>query len=304
MAKNESKISTTDRIAFTMPTHDWNQAWKDAARDGDVFSLTRMINNGQSIDAQAPDTGFTALHTAASNDQHAVVQALLRAGADVNIETLATHPCAQLASMTPLKMAQWHRRTAVIPLLAAASRANPELTASDVETRRAQAIEDYEAKYGTRRDVLKADKVLIHAAEWKSAALAGDVASLRNQLGEGQNIDQRNMCGLTALHFAAKPRNGDAVEFLLSQGADATLRTYPGEAMPNMTALDMFLHQHKIFEGRVVELLRSAETRSPNTVSDAPSHDLPSMMPVTQNKTMAAAAVAITAAGITAFYFY
>lgn len=33
--------------------------------------------------------------------------------------------------------------------------------------------------------------------------LMGDVASLRQQLLDGQAINQKNVCGLTALHFAA-----------------------------------------------------------------------------------------------------
>ena len=59
----------------------------------------------------------------------------------------------------------------------------------------------------------------------------GDVASLRQQLLDGQPINQQNVCGLTALHFAAN-HGIDAVEFLLSQGADATLRSHHGERCP------------------------------------------------------------------------
>jgi len=80
-------------------------------------------------------------------------------------------------------------------------------------------------------------KVMLHPIDWKNAATNGDVASLRQQLLDRQPINQQNVCGITALHFAAE--YPDAVEFLLSMGADATLRSNPGEAHPNMTAREI-----------------------------------------------------------------
>ena len=117
------------------------------------------------------------------------------------------------------------------------------------------------------------DQVMMHPFEWKQAAIDGDVASLRRQLLAVQPVNQRNMCGLTALHFAAKDGNEEAVEFLLAEGADATMRSFPGETLPNMTALEMSqvqqvsvishtgepLEYSKPAGGRVAELLRAAE---------------------------------------------
>ena len=114
-------------------------------------------------------------------------------------------------------------------------------------------------------------RVMLHQPEWRAAASDGDVASLRKQLRDGQPINRQNVCGLTALHFAAT--HGDAVEFLLSQGADAALRTGEGETFPNMTAREMSqvtqvsqisvdgepLAYSKPAGKGIVELLRAAE---------------------------------------------
>ena len=112
---------------------------------------------------------------------------------------------------------------------------------------------------------------MLHPPEWRAAASDGDVASLRKQLRDGQPINRQNVCGLTALHFAAT--HGDAVEFLLSQGADAALRTGEGETFPNMTAREMsqvtqvsqisvdgepLAYSKPVGKG-IVELLRAAE---------------------------------------------
>ena len=116
-------------------------------------------------------------------------------------------------------------------------------------------------------------RVMAHPPEWTAAASDGDVASLRKQLLDGQAINQQNVCGLTALHFAATATHGDAVEFLLSQGADAALRTGERETFPNMTAREMSqvtqvsqisvdgepLAYSKPAGKGIVELLRAAE---------------------------------------------
>ena len=114
-------------------------------------------------------------------------------------------------------------------------------------------------------------RVMLHPPEWRAAASDGDVASLRKQLRDGQPINRQNVCGLTALHFAAT--HGDAVEFLLSQGADAALRTGERETFPNMTAREMsqvtqvsqisvdgepLAYSKPVGKG-IVELLRAAE---------------------------------------------
>ena len=244
----------------------WSEAWKNASRDGDVASLHRMITAGQPLDAQN-DCGFTALHVAAANEQPEAVRTLLRAGADASLRSLESHPVAHFASLTPLQLAQWHRRTAVVPLLAARSGEVPDVTGRGIEATRAKLMTDLDAEDAQKaQDVRQADQVIMHPFEWRNAATAGDVASLRRQLSQGQSVNQRNICGLTALHLAAKDGNEAAVEFLLNQGADATLRTHPGEALPNMTPLEMSQDPRansKPAGGRVVKLLRAAERPRP-----------------------------------------
>lgn len=52
------------------------------------------------------------------------------------------------------------------------------------------------------------------------AAQAGDIASLEAYLSDGQDIDAPLVDGKTALHHAAMWGREEAVEFLLSRGAD------------------------------------------------------------------------------------
>jgi hypothetical protein len=116
--------------------------------------------------------------------------------------------------------------------------------------------------------------VMIHSFEWSQAARNGDVASLRALLANGQRVNEQNIAGITALHSAAQGDHVDAVELLLAHGADATLRTYPEEALPNMTPRELSQHQQvsvidyagnalkmsKPAGQRVVAMLRMAES--------------------------------------------
>ena len=110
-----------------------------------------------------------------------------------------------------------------------------------------------------------ADDVLMHSFGWKQASIEGDVEWLTEELNDGQPINQRNVAGLTALHFASRAGNEAAVEFLLSKGADPTMRTKEGEAFPNMTPRQMMMAQpgfNKCRSRQVVELLVRAEVRA------------------------------------------
>ena len=110
-----------------------------------------------------------------------------------------------------------------------------------------------------------ADDVLMHSFGWKQAAIEGDVEWLTEELNDGQPVNQRNVAGLTALHFASRAGNEAAVEFLLSKGADPTMRSKEGEAFPNMTPRQMMMAQPGFNKGRsrqVVELLERAEVRA------------------------------------------
>ena len=109
------------------------------------------------------------------------------------------------------------------------------------------------------------DDVLMHSFGWKQASIEGDVEWLTEELNDGQPVNQRNVAGLTALHFASRAGNEAAVEFLLSKGADPTMRTKEGEAFPNMTPRQMMMAQpgfNKCRSRQVVELLVRAEVRA------------------------------------------
>ncbi len=63
----------------------------------------------------------------------------------------------------------------------------------------------------------------------QSAAMAGDVERLGLELAAGADVNGQNPSGLAALHWAAVHGHVDAVQFLLSQGADPNLPDILGE---------------------------------------------------------------------------
>jgi ankyrin repeat protein len=89
---------------------DWFEREKlhDAAREGDLDSVRELLGRGYPVNA-FDFLGKTPLHYAVLAEQFAVVDALLRAGADVNAHderTIGDTPLGEAASTCSLRMAR------------------------------------------------------------------------------------------------------------------------------------------------------------------------------------------------------
>jgi ankyrin repeat protein len=56
------------------------------------------------------------------------------------------------------------------------------------------------------------------------ASQIGDVATVRRLVASGENVNQRDESGRTALHWAANMGHAEAVEVLVQLGADKEAR--------------------------------------------------------------------------------
>jgi ankyrin repeat protein len=159
----------------------------DAARERDAATVRTLL--AQKVDVNAPDgDGSTALHWAAANGDLAMAEALLKAGARVNLAT-------RIGAMTPLFMAAKNGSADVVSaLLKAGANAN-------------------EAN-GNGTTVLM------------MAAASGSAPAVKALLEHGADANAKDLTnGQTALMFAAARDSAEAIRVLLAHQADASVTT-------------------------------------------------------------------------------
>ena len=194
-------------------------------------TVTACLAAGADLETRN-DNGYTLLHYAAFDANPAVIDALLAAGADVNVP-------AQLG-LTPLYLAaMWNENLAVIEALLAAG-ADVNVPAQLGLTPLMQALEynDNSAVF----DALLAAGAELEARDYGGRTvlhLASDAAVIEVLLAAGANLEARDEDGSTPLHLAAsygyvfsdddRRHSGPAIEALLDAGADAVARNAAGE---------------------------------------------------------------------------
>jgi ankyrin repeat protein len=159
----------------------------DAAMARDRSSVFDLLKGGTDVNAAQGD-GATALHWAARDGDLELVQALLKAGADVHAKT-------RIASESPLFLAAENGHTAVMQALLNAGAKVEEVNAN-----------------GTT--------ILMKAA----ASGIGDGVKLLLEGGANPNAKESTN-GQTALMFAAANNNAAAIALLAARGADSSVRT-------------------------------------------------------------------------------
>lgn len=65
------------------------------------------------------------------------------------------------------------------------------------------------------------------------AAKQGDLATVRALLAKGADVDGRNECGETALHFAARMGHEDVIDYLVEAGANPFPKDLQGRIPPD-----------------------------------------------------------------------
>ena len=198
------------------------EAYRDALAEGDANRIAAMIAaDGRKLPVDKD--GVTVLHKALhiySGSRLAIVRQLIAAGADVNAR--------MNDGRTPLHFASGFNVPDAVPLLL---RAGAAVDARD---------EDGNTPlFAAGNDV--APLLMAAGADVRATNHEGNVPLHRNfkpeLLAPGVNV--RNKAGLTPLHYAALIGNTQAIEWLLSQGADPQARTtaptfYRAAAMSKM----------------------------------------------------------------------
>jgi ankyrin repeat protein len=169
---------------------DGNEAWVDelpplvrAAYRGDDRTVERLLHSGVNPN-QADESGWTALHAAATTNHLHAVQQLLRAGATVDART----------------------EDSFTPVLNAAQ-AGPDVIAALLDAGADAAVQH--PRYGWR----PLDRFAEHS----------NVEAIRLLLKTGVEVNARGIDGSTALMSAAEAGSLECVALLLHAGADPTL---------------------------------------------------------------------------------
>ena len=166
----------------------------DAAMRNDATGVATLISAKADVNAPQPD-GSTALHWAAYHGDVKLTGALLRAHANPG--------AAMENGMTPLLLACENGNADLVKALLKAG-ADPNQTLTNGET------------------------------PLMMAARTGRIPVMAALLEKGVKVDQKErLRGTTALMWAAANSNTDAVRFLISKGADVSVRsgtTAPGRA--------------------------------------------------------------------------
>ena len=168
----------------------------------------------------AGDAGATELHWAAHRDDAALVERLIRAGADVN--------AANDYGVTPLVLACTNRSTAIVDRLLAAG-ANPNAAQANgvtplmecARTGAAPAVAALLAR-GASVDAAHA-KSGQTALMWAAAETHAEVVTLL--IERGANVRARSTGGFTPLLFAARGGDERVARLLLDAGADVNEAT-------------------------------------------------------------------------------
>jgi uncharacterized protein len=177
-AHAERKAGQIDNLRFALVR---------AAEDDDVKEVAALLKKNVPPDGEEGD-GTTALHWAAYNDNLALAQLLIRAGAVPDAPT-------RLRGLTPLHMAAETGDAALIEALL-----------------KAGAKVDAQNESGTTPLMI--------------ASASGSAAAVEMLLAHGADVNAREKAnGETPLFFAASHDRADVVRLLLSKGANAGIKT-------------------------------------------------------------------------------
>jgi len=187
-----------------------------AAREGHKDMVSFLLSKGANINAKDGWPGCTALHYAAEKGYAEIARVLLEAHADVNI------PREYPKGETPLHTAARAGHKDIVELLISHG--------ADVNAKNeaGQTALDL-ALSQNRKDVVEllvakgAAVPSIHAA-----SQLGDLARVQAFLEGGVDVNVRDGNGQTALHIAASNERKDVAELLVDNGADVNARDKGG----------------------------------------------------------------------------
>ena len=230
----------------------------DAAMQGDLGQVRSLLAENADVNVAQGD-GSTALHWAAYWDDSEMARVLLEAGANVGATT-------RIGDFTPLLMAARSGSAAIIELLLdrgadvdapnAAGTTALMLAAAAGKPDAVKLLLDRGADVDAR-DTINGQTAAMFAAATNSAGAikllaehGADLNAVSKMLyprNRGENLDSFDrdrrysrgpwLGGLTALHFAAREGQMDAIRELMASGADVNVVSATDETPPMTTAI-------------------------------------------------------------------
>lgn len=246
----DQKVDRARLEAWLSNGADINQELSNAVLASDIDRISFLVGKGANVN-KLDSEGYAPLHTAARNENAAVIDALVAGKADVNlkdrdgytalqhailrnspaaIEALARHG-ADLEARTP---------TGVTPLALAILESKYKAAialvnaGADIETADGQAkltplmliagSEDRELTLGAG----------VRPIEKANPSDPGPLEVARAMIAKGAKVNDVSASGVTALLLAAAHNNTPIVGLLVQSGADQTLKTPRGETAADL----------------------------------------------------------------------
>jgi ankyrin repeat protein/beta-lactamase regulating signal transducer with metallopeptidase domain len=192
-----------------------------AANRGHTEIVKILLDSGAKVDIAASG-GYSPIRYAVLNYDKETIRALISGGADVNI--------APDNSDTPLLTAIWGDQTDIVKALLDAG-ANAELKDDNGMSSLQHAL-----------DIGMPDIVKLLAntddrvPDLHRAALKGDLSKLKELLGAGADINDKDAFGRTPIEYALAGGQIDVAKFLLDQGVDINLKLRRNRSLLHLAA--------------------------------------------------------------------
>lgn len=191
-----------------------------AAEGGHINVVELLIRKGADVDVR-DKIGLTPLHRAASGGHREVLQALITSKADVNMKDIVGN--------TPLHSAARRGYTDIVRLLITKG--------VDVNTENNDGQTPIDMAISRNRKEI-AELLIANGADVsiQIAAHFGALAKVESLIKKGTVIDERDILGKTALHYAVEYDHKDVAELLIANGADVNAKDKDGNT-PGHVAL-------------------------------------------------------------------
>jgi serine/threonine-protein phosphatase 6 regulatory ankyrin repeat subunit B len=190
-----------------------NKSLHQAAKDGDIEQVKRLIAQGADINAK-DRRGNTPLFSAMGNRDDEMLKLLVDRGAEVNVS--GNH------GTTLLDNAIWRGDVKIVEYLLDEG--------ADINLRGYRGFTAFRnaANAGHREVVDLLVSRGVDISNIHGAACTGDVAQVRSYLSQGVDVDQKDELGWTPLVWAVSMSQEDVVEVLLGHDAEVKMKTEDG----------------------------------------------------------------------------
>lgn len=240
-------------VDLTQEDPEWKTPLHIAAVAGNVPAIRALVGAGVDVNIRDTEFGATPLHGTAHTDAKkvvAVIDALVELGADVDAQTTNEAGDTPLHWIGPNEQDPTIRREALEALLRHAPDVNIKNNYGDSPTRifvEYLPVDLMKTVLATGADVNITDRY--GATMALIAANGRKVAMLKALVAVGADVNQANNNQLTPLHLAAHRNTPDVVEFLLDNGAAASITARATPELDSLTPYEVAARHGKHMPG-------------------------------------------------------